>query len=201
MNLKIIVKYLFTYLLLNAIGILLAFKFWWTDPLLLSGLNKFTVILLLSIGVCWIGILFISVMLSRNFILKPDNFKFISPFGLLANEYYSSKIGIEKAKKLKTTITLIAFPTLFLTIATFMFSMNIYENHQLKKFGIIEVVSVKEIHYDIKQNRYAYFEFDNKKHRINLSEKSLKINDITKIIYSKVNPNIVKYFNEYIKSK
>jgi len=201
MNLKTKAKYLFIYLLLNAIGILLAFKFWWADSLILSGLNKFTMILLLSTGICWIGILFISVMLSRNFILKPDNFEFISPFELLANEYYSSEIGIEKAKKLKTTITLIAFPTLFLTIATFINSMNIYENHQLKKYGIIEVVSVKEIHYDIKKNPYAYFEFDNKKHTTNLSANSLKINYRTKIIYSKVNTNIVKYLDEYVKSK
>lgn len=179
----------------------MAFKFWWTDPLILSGFNKFTLILLLSIGICWIGILFISVMISRNFILKLDDFKFISPFGLLANEYYSSKIGIEKAKRLKTTITLTAVPTLFLTIVTFIYSMNIYENFQLKKYGIIEVVSVKEIHYDIKQNPYAYFEFNNKKNSINLSANCLKVNDRTKIIYSKVNPNIVKYLNEYVKSK
>lgn len=163
MNPKTKAKYLFIYLLLNTIGILLAFKFWWTGPLILSGFNKFTVILLLSIGICWIGILFISVMISRNFILKLDDFKFISPFGLLANEYYSSEIGIEKAKRLKTTITLTAVPTLFLTIVTFIYSMNIYENFQLKKYGIIEDVSVKEIHYDIKQNPYAYFEFNNKK--------------------------------------
>lgn len=201
MNLKTKVKYLFIYSLLNAIGILLAFKFWWTDSLILSGLNKFTVILLLSMVICWIGILFISVMLSRNFILKPDNFKFISPFGLVANEYYSSEIGIEKAKKIKNTITLIAFPILFFTIAIFRYSMNIYENYQLEKYGIIEVVRVKEIHYDIKRNRYAYFEFDHKKHKINLSANSLKMNDTTKIIYSKVNPDIVKYLNEYVKSK
>lgn len=201
MNLKTRIEYLFIYLILNAFGIFLAFKFWWTDSLILSGLNKSTVILLLSIGICWIGILFISVMFSRNINLKSDNFKFISPFGLLANEYYSSEIGIEKAKKIKTTITLIAFPTLFLTIATFMYSMNIYENHQLKKYGIIEVVSVKEIHYDIKKNRYAYFEFENNKQSVNLSANSLKINDKTKIIYSKENPKIVKYLDEYEKTK
>lgn len=39
------------------------------------------------------------------------------------------------------------------------------------------------------------------KNSINLSAKSLKVNDRTKIIYSKVNPNIVKYLNEYVKSK
>ena len=32
MNLKTKAKYLFIYLLLNTIGVFLAFKFWWIDP-------------------------------------------------------------------------------------------------------------------------------------------------------------------------
>jgi hypothetical protein len=190
-------KYFFIYLLLNITGFLLAFRFWWTDSLILSGLNKFTILLLFSIGICWIGILFLSVMLSRYLILKPDNFNFISPFGLLINEYLSSEIGITKAKQLKNTITFIAFPTLFLTIASFIFSMNIYENNQLKKYGIIENVIVKEIHYDIKQNPYAFIKYQNEKHTVNLFADSLKVNDTVKIIYSKLSPKIVKYLDEY----
>ncbi len=115
------------------------------------------------------------------------------------NKFFSSEIGINKATKLKNTMSFIAFPTLFLTIAVFMFSMNIYENNQLKKYGIIETVIVKELHYDIKQNPYAYFEYQNRKHSINLSANSLKVNDTVKIIYSKRNPSIIKYLNEYQK--
>lgn len=201
MNLKTKAKYLFIYLFLNAIGILLAFRFWWTDPIILSGFNKITLTLLSSVGICWIGILFLSVMLSINLNLKHDNFKFISPFGLVSNEYFRSEIGIEKAKNIKNTITLIAIPVLFFTITTFIYLINIYENHQLKKYGIIENVTVKEIHYDVKHNPYAYFEFKNKKHTVNLNADSLKLNDKIKIIYSEENPNIVKYLDEYIRSK
>ncbi len=199
MNSKIKAKYVVIYLILNSIGVLLAFRFWWTDSLILSGFNKFTLILLASVGICWIGILFNSVMLSRILTLKPDKFNFISPFGLLINQFYSSEIGMNKATKLKNTMSFIAFPTLFLTIAAFIFSMDIYENNQLKKYGIIETVSVKELHYDIKQNPYAYFEYQNRKHSINLSANSLKVNDTVKIIYSKRNPSIIKYLNEYQK--
>jgi hypothetical protein len=199
MNSKIKAKYLLIYILLNTTGFLLAFRFWWTDSLILSGLNKFTLLLLFSIGICWTGILFLSVMLSRHLILKPDNFNFISPFDLLTNEYYSSEIGIDKAKKIKNTITFIAFPTLFLTIASFIFLMNIYEKNQLKKHGIIESVSVKEIHYDIKQNPYAFIKYQNEKHSTNLFADSLKVNDTVKIIYSKSNPKIIEYLDEYKK--
>lgn len=199
MNSKIKAKYLLIYLLLNTTGFFLAFRFWWTDSLILSGLNKFTLLLLFSIGICWIGILFLSVMLSRYLILKPDTFNFISPFGLITNEYFSSEIGIDKAKKIKNTITFTAFPTLFLTIASFIFLMNIYEKRQLKKYGIIESVSVKEINYDIKQNSYAFIKYQNEKHSINLFADSLKVNDTVKIIYSRLNPKIIEYLDEYKK--
>jgi len=199
MNSKIKTIYVFTYLLLNIIGVSLAFKFWWTDSLILSGLNKFTLILLFSIGISWIGILFISLMLSRMLILKSDEFNFVSPFRLLSNEYFRTEIGINKALKLKKTISLIAFPILILTIVSFIFLINIYENYQLKKYGVIETVFVKEIHHDIKQNEYAFIEYHNKKYSTNLYADSLKINQKTKIIYSKKNPNIVKYLKEYEK--
>ena len=197
MNLQIKIKYLIIYLLLNTIGILSASRIWWTDSLILSGFNKYTVILLASTGICWIGILFKSIMLSRILILKRDNFNFVSPLELLANQYFSSEIGINKATKLKNTMSLIAFPSLFLTITVFMYSMKIYENNQLKKNGIIEIVNIKELHFDPKQNPYAYFEYQNRKHCINLPANSLKVNDKVKIICSKRNPKIIKFLDEY----
>ena len=136
-------------------------------------------------------------MLSRILILKRDNFNFVSPLELLANQYFSSEIGINKATKLKNTMSLIAFPSLFLTITVFMYSMKIYENNQLKKNGIIEIVNIKELHFDPKQNPYAYFEYQNRKHCINLPANSLKVNDKVKIIYSKRNPKIIKFLDEY----
>ncbi|MEA9413454.1 hypothetical protein [Flavobacterium sp. PL02] len=197
MNLKTSAKYLLIYLLLNTIGFLLAFRVWWGDSLILSELNLSTIILLFSIGISWFGILSISVMISRKLILQTDTSEFISLLGLVNSEYLSSEIGIDKAKKLKSTISLIAFPLLLLTIISFIFSMKLYENNQLKNYGVIESVNVKEIHYDIKQNPYIYFEYQNKNHNTNLPAHTLKVNDITKIIYSSRNPKIIKYFDEY----
>ena len=75
--------------------------------------------------------------------------------------------------------------------------MKTYENNQLEVNGIIEIVNIKELHYDLKQNPYAYFEYRNKNYSVNLSAYSLKVNDRVKIIYSKKNPKIVKFLNEY----
>ena len=197
MNLQIKIKYVIIYLFLNTIGILLAFRIWWTDSLILSGFNKYTIILLASTGICWIGILFKSILLSRILTLKSDKLNFVSPLALITNQYFSSEIGIDKATKLKNTMSLIAFPSLFLTITIFIYSMKTYENNQLEVNGIIEIVNIKELHYDLKQNPYAYFEYRNKKYSVNLSADSLKVNDRVKIIYSKKNPKIIKFLNEY----
>jgi hypothetical protein len=197
MNSKTSVKYLLIYLLLNTIGFLLAFRVWWSDSLIFSSLNITTISLLFSVGICWIGILFLSIMIGRRLVLKTDKFEFVSLLGLLNNEYFSSEIGIDKARKLKSIISLIAFPILFFTIISFVFSMNLYENNELKNYGIVENVKIKEIYYDIKQNPYILFEYQNKKHSTNLPAHTLKVNDITQIIYSARNPMIIKYLTEY----
>ncbi|WP_291141785.1 hypothetical protein [Flavobacterium sp. UBA7680] len=197
MNLKIKAKYLSLYLILNAIGILLAIRYWWTDPLILSGLNKYTIILLLSVGICWIGILFLSIMLIRLLIVKIDNYKFISPLDLTNNKYYASEIGVDKAKRFEKAITFIGFPMLFLTIFSFRFLIEIYENNELKTNGVIEKIVVKKLNKDIKNNSYVFIEYENKKHSVNLRSDYLRLNDTITIIYSNRNPEIVKIFNEY----
>jgi len=200
MNSKAKVKYLAIYLLLNVLGILLAFQFWWTDSLTLSKLNRVTFILLLSVGICWIGILFLSILISRCFIVKLAKIDFISPIDLISNNYFLSEIGLQKAKKLKRTITLTGFSILFLTILSFRILMKIYENNELKKHSVLENVVVKKINYDIKKNSYVFIEYKQKQHNTNLRLDYLKLNDTILIIYSKKNPKIIKTYNEYLKS-
>ncbi|KIO51197.1 hypothetical protein IW18_19505 [Flavobacterium hibernum] len=99
MNLKIRIKYITIYLVLNGIAVFLAIRFWWTDPIILSYLNIYTITLLFSVGISWIGILFISIMITRDLLLEKDKFNFITPLSLINNDYYISEIGLEKAKK------------------------------------------------------------------------------------------------------
>ncbi|PXY44935.1 hypothetical protein [Flavobacterium hydrophilum] len=197
MNLKTKAKYLFLYLVLTAIGVLLAFRYWWTDPLILSGLNKFTIVLLFSVGICWLGILFLSIMIIRLLIVKIDNHKFISPLDLTNNKYYASEIGLKKAKIFGNAIAFIGFPMLFLTIFLFRFLIGIYETHELATNGVIENIVIKKLNKDIKKNSYAFIEYGKGKHSVNIQSDYLRLNDTIKIIYSNRNPNIVKFFNEY----
>ena len=201
MNLKTKVKYLSIYLILNVIGIFLAIKYWWTDSLILSGLNKFTIILLFSVGICWMGILFFALFITRLLIVKIENPQFISPLDLINNNYYTSEIGMNKAKKLKKSLIFIGFPMLFLTIFLFRFSIGIYENRELKINGVIESIVVKKINKDIKKNRYVFIEYEDGKCSVNFRSDYLKLNDTIKIIYSNRNPDIVKIFDQYKENK
>ncbi|WP_281231282.1 hypothetical protein [Flavobacterium gelatinilyticum] len=201
MNLKTKVKYLSIYLILNVIGIFLAIKYWWTDSLILSSLNKFTIILLFSVGICWMGILFFALFITRLLIVKIENPQFISPLDLINNNYYTSEIGMNKAKKLKKSLIFIGFPMLFLTIFLFRFSIGIYENRELKINGVIESIVVKKINKDIKKNRYVFIEYEDGKCSVNFRSDYLKLNDTIKIIYSNRNPDIVKIFDQYKENK
>lgn len=200
MNSKIKGQYLAVYFILNIVAFLLAFKFWWTDRLLLNGLNESTLMIFFSVGISWIGILFLSIMITRILVIKEDNFSFISPLNLTYDSYYS-EIGLEKAKKVKITFTVIAFPILFITIFSFVFLMRFYENYELDKNGVIENVLIKRVTEDVKHNKYALIEYKSNKHTIHLSADSLKENDSVKIIYSKRNPMIVKYYKDYNNKK
>jgi hypothetical protein len=197
MNLKTVITYLILYIILNSIGISIALNFWWTDSLNLSFLKKESFLLLMSIGLCWFGILYMSILIIRKFIVKINTQNFIGPIDLASNEMYQKQIGIENATKFKNSLTYIAFPILIITIIVFITSMNSYEVYELSKNGKVEKIKVKEIRNDIKQNPYIYFEYNNSKNETNLrNEKKLKVGDEVSVIYSIKNPKIINYQKE-----
>ena len=200
MNIKIRIKYLYYYLLFNISGCLIAIKYRTSDDLIHSGINKYTLLGFLSIGISYIGISIISLMISRDLIIKPDNFPFFSPYDFsINNNFLSSIIREDDEKKFKKTYGIISFLLLVLTVTSYIILTNKYEEKQLTEYGIIENVKVKELNYDIKHNPYALFEYQNKKYKVNFHANSLKVNDTVKIIYSKKNPNIVAYLKEFEK--
>lgn len=161
MNLKSIFLYIFLYLGLNAIGIYIATMNWWADGITLSYLKKESFSLVISAGICWIGILYLSILIIRILIVDIENPNFVGPIDLSLNEMYQKKIGIKNATKFKNALTLIAFPIMILTIFGFIKAMKSYESYQLNKYGIIEKVIVKEIRMDVKQNPYVHFDYGN----------------------------------------
>ena len=192
-NMKTELRYLIIYLILNTIGILVASTIWWTDNLNLSFLKEETLLLLFSTGICWIGIIHLSIFIIRKFIVKIDNSKFIGPIDLVFNEYYQNEIGIGNAIKFKKSMTLVSFSLFIVTIGCFFLGTNIYKNYQLNNYGVNETVRVKEIRFDMKENPYIYFEYNNGNSSTLLYNKGFKVGDRTIIIFSINNPRIIEY--------
>ena len=182
--------------MLNIAGVFLASKLWWTDSLKLSFLKRESFLLLMSVGICWIGILYLSILIIRNFLINTNELNFVGPLDLISNEMYHKEIGDKAAKKFKNSLPIVAFPILILTIFGFIVSMNIYQENQLKKYGENEIVIVREIRKDIKQNLYVNFKYNKGKDEANLqNEKGLKIGDKFQIIFSTENPEIITHQN------
>ncbi len=184
-------------LLLNSIGFLLAFKFWWTDSLSLSFLGKEVLVLLFSTGICWIGILFLSIIIGRTIYLKPDSFRFVSPLGLVINNSFINELGIDKVRSIRNIMSFTAPIILTLTITGFFFFVKIYKKNQLKSYGIIEKVKVKGIRLDVKKNPYIFFRYNNGNDSTYLPQRPLITGDEVLIIYSGNNPDIVEYYYDF----
>ena len=197
MNLKITIQYLLVAILLIVISFLLAYNFWWKIDL---NSGQFFIIVFATI-ICWLGIGFLSILISGIIVFKNiEKIGFISPFCLVMNGYYYEKFGLETAKKLKNTFSLIAFPTFFILIFAFYKIVNFVEYTDLTYYGVEKSVKIEDISY-YKGNKRAKinFEFNNEKISKNLFLKdTLKnIGDIETIIFSSRNPNIVELKSEF----
>lgn len=158
--------------------------------------KKETLVLLLSAGIIWIGIIYLTIFLIRKFIIKAALFDFIGPIDLVSNEYYRKELGKKNAQKFQQSMIL-SFPIFIVTLMVFVISMNFWKSYQLNNFGKNELVTVEEIKKDIKGFPYVYIRYNGGKSATHLRDyENLKVGDKVDIIYSTQNPNIVQYKNK-----
>lgn len=126
---------------------LFAFYFKWKlDP---AQTGKPFIIIAVSCMLCWLGVGFLSILISRKILFgSKDNFGFYNPFELAFNGYLYNEIGNEKAKKFKTTFSLIAFPLFFFLVFLFFKITDKYESYQLENFGINKEIRINKILWD-----------------------------------------------------
>lgn len=192
---RAVLIYLSIYITLNISGGIIASNYWWTDGLNLSFQKKETLVLLLSAGIIWIGILYLTIFLIRKFFIKAL-YGFIGPIDLVSNEYYKKELGEKTAQKFQQSMML-SFPIFIVTLLLFVISMNFWKSYQLNNFGENEVVTVEEIKKDIKEFPYVYIRYNSGKSTTLLRDYgNLKVGDKVHIVYSTQNPNIVQYKNK-----
>ena len=193
----IILKYLIFFVLFVLVSFLFAFYFKWRiDP---AQTGKPFIIIAVSCMLCWLGVVFLSILISRKIIFgSKDNFGFYNPFELAFNGYLYNEIGNEKAKKFKTYFSLITFPLFFLLVFLFFKITDYYESYQLENFGINKEIRINKILWD-KGGQRAFFDFEfngEKINKIKYLKDSLKVGQVTDIIFSTENPYVVKWKNE-----
>jgi len=199
MKLKQKIIYLLIYLVLACTSVYIAMQFWWTDYLTLSYLNRQVIALLGSVGLMWVGIVFLSIFIVRLLFLKEEK-GFITPLNFIDEDFIKRR-GLVYAKKVKYWFIGIAFGVLFLSISLFRYCMSIYKDNQLTANGVTQMVTVHEIKSDAQNNQYAHFKYyyNGQEYETNLPLNQLKQGDRTEIVFSKDNPDIVDYRTTYSK--
>ena len=195
-------KYFSIYIILNFIGFYIAFQNWWLN---VSACSVSVFFILFCFGICWLGIVFIGIMISQLIFLKEKN-DFVSPFSFFTTEDYLDNLG-EKAKKMKKSIWIINFGIFFLSISIFIYTMSSIKQYQLEKYGKIENAKIDRITTDVKGNEYSSIEYNNSKSgSIILTKmfdeaKLINEGDSIKIIYSSKNSDIVEISSDYESKK
>lgn len=178
-------------ILLYFFGLFFTFNYWW-NKIDLSFLN--------------VAVSFYSYSLSSLLLANFVTQKFIAP----SDSNFSSfiidekkldqiieKIGKEKYQnvKRKNGFLFAGIATIYLVINyTFM---NSYEKYQLKNYGEVKEVKIENKSKNIKGLDFTTIEYENIEKELFLN--SYKIGEKQKIIYSKKNPKIAEWLEEYQK--
>ena len=110
---KIALQYLLFSIFFIVTSFILAYYFWWRID---EGSVEFFIIVL-STMICWVGIGYLSTLISSKIIFNNLlEVGFVSPFKLIKSGFFYETKGIKTAKKFKTTFSSFAFPILFVFI-------------------------------------------------------------------------------------
>ena len=193
MKVNIEIKYIIVYSILTITSIILALQFWWTDLHSLSQLTIELMALLLSAGIYWMAIIYISIFVIRKYVLELEIKDFIGPIDLVTNEYFQK---ILEVKSLKIYLNFTSCLLFISSIIVFNVIMNTYKHHEINENGKIETIIVKDIHIGGHGSVHIYFEYNHKDYYHLPNMKNLNIGDSTSIIFSTENPKLVEYYLE-----
>jgi hypothetical protein len=186
-------KYLFYSFLsigLIALGIIIAYS-----AALTNGAKECFFVLgffLLPIGSLLFGAFFTQIFASNQVegYFKIEDSK-------MNNQKLKTKRVKEKTKSIKG-VSLVLFIVMFVFSAYYLFALvENYKIIQLKNYGETQNVFIRKT--GVNRSATAYFDFyyDGKTYSNNLSQNGLEVGDSAIIIFSRQNPNVVKWLNDF----
>jgi len=199
-KLKIILLYLFFSIVFIGTSFFMAYYFWWRID---DGSSQFFIIVF-SAMICWVGIGYLSTLISSKIIFKNiEEIGFVSPFTLVFKGYFYATKGLQTAKKFKAIFSILAFPLLIFAIFSFYKIINFTERTDLNCYRIERQIKIDKIsYYKGSKRAHIYFEYGgNKINKIIYLNDTLKnTGDYETIIFSSRNPYIAKSKMEYEKN-
>jgi hypothetical protein len=172
-------------------GWFISFNFWW---------EKYPLSLVVGIGFLMIplGSVFVSIPLVRLLFRQLPDFNY-STFTIAA-EYEDFTRSIEKSQIRKVTITITLVFSLILSLSLcLLFSLTErHKKNQLRLFGQVQKIKIKNTGYKGKGGRRAFFDFylNGKGYSDNLPDRNYIVGDSAFIIFSAENPAIVTWRDE-----
>lgn len=184
------------YLLITALGVFIMFTVTWAN----NGAGFFGIAGFFLIG---FGSLYAGISLARLILPFDINFD----FKLLSNKLLYNELK-NKVGKTKVNIISITYISLFILLFAFSFYSyfkltSSYEDDQLLINGETQKVYINKTAYQGKGGPNAYFDFyfNEKKYSDHLPKDNLEVGDSAIIIFSKQNPDIIKWYNDFRKKK
>lgn len=147
------------------------------------------------------GSLYAGISLAR--LILPFNINF--DFKLLSNKLLYNELK-NKVGKTKVNIISITYISIFILLFAFSFYSyfnltSTYEDDQLLINGETQKVYINKTAYQGKGGPNAYFDFycNGKKYSDHLPKNNLEVGDSAIIIFSKQNPDIIEWYNDFSK--
>ena len=182
-------------IILLLIGIYNTYTFWWD-----SSIDKSEIRIIISFFSLGGSALIFSYILTCTFFV-PKNIRF--SFLTLAYKgnflIIAKEIGEKKVRKIILKNMIAYFIIFILFGLTLLISLNEFEKYELSHFGIKQEIGIKEIATNLKGFEIANIEYE---HNLQHYTKQLYLNSYKKgekhlIIFSKNNPNIMIWYDEF----
>lgn len=188
MNKKVVLIYLSVGFIPILLAYLLCFHYWWVN----INIHFPTII---SVLVAWVAAYTLGVFISRLTYFRDLGDNYIGLVKLTDSGFLKDSIGKRKSAKFKNLSTLFAALILMLTSTIFYFHAKHFESFQLTNYGLSKKVIVEKISFS--NGRRIEFKFEHNQKRYNkvVHSKFYEINDTVPIIFSYVNPDIIKLDN------
>lgn len=178
--------------LMVLLGAYMIYKFWWA-----TGNERFLGIA--AFGMVIYGVIYLSISLTRIIIPTTTDYSLSTFRNKKEYTFLKKEIGTGKVRAIDLTCSFLLLVILAGTIYGVGTAVNRRERDQLKTFGRLQKVRIKDIRFKGRGGPNAFFDFylNGKKYSHDLGRKNYRMGDSVTIVFSTDDPDIVEWWDYY----